>query len=162
MQDADRAYDEWGMNCGPGAVAAVLGLTLEEVRPHMRDFEKKHYTNPDMMKSVLTDLGVSWLNSKPVDGHSLASYGLVRIQWEGPWTASGAHWTARQRHTHWIGSYLRQDNDVGVFDINCIGNGSGWASFKDWTEIVIPHILSTCEPEADGNWHSTHILEIMP
>ena len=41
---ADRAYDEWGANCGPGAIAAICGLTLDELRPHMGDFEGKRYT----------------------------------------------------------------------------------------------------------------------
>src|SRR5580700_11291869 len=51
--DADRAYEEWGMNCGPSALAAVMGMTFDEVRPHMGDFERKHYTNqPDECRAA--------------------------------------------------------------------------------------------------------------
>jgi hypothetical protein len=47
--DAHRAYDEWGANCGPGALAAIAGLTLDKVRALMGDFETKGYTNPTLM-----------------------------------------------------------------------------------------------------------------
>jgi hypothetical protein len=33
LDEAQAAADTWGMNCGPGAIAAVLGLTLDELRP---------------------------------------------------------------------------------------------------------------------------------
>jgi len=58
LADADRAADLWGMNCGPGALAAVCGLTLDEVRPHMGDFESKGYTNPTLMFAALKSIGV--------------------------------------------------------------------------------------------------------
>ena len=45
LEDAERAGDEWGLNCGPAAIAAMNGLTLEELRPHLGDFEQKRYTN---------------------------------------------------------------------------------------------------------------------
>jgi len=51
--DAERAADEWGMNCGPGAIAAIFGLTLDQVRPFMGDFERKRYTNPTLMFDTL-------------------------------------------------------------------------------------------------------------
>ena len=43
IADMERASDEWGCNCGPSALAAVTGRTLEEIRPLMGDFEKKRY-----------------------------------------------------------------------------------------------------------------------
>lgn len=33
LEDAQRASQEWGANCGPGAIAAIMGMTLDEVRP---------------------------------------------------------------------------------------------------------------------------------
>lgn len=57
-EDANRAADEWGANCGPGAIAAICGLTLQELRPHMGDFEGKGYANPTLMWQVLRNLGV--------------------------------------------------------------------------------------------------------
>lgn len=33
LEDAQRAAETWGANCGPGALAAVLGLSLDAVHP---------------------------------------------------------------------------------------------------------------------------------
>src|SRR3546814_15629111 len=55
--EAAAAYDAWGCNCGPAAIAAVIGLTLDELRPELGDFEVKRYTNPTLMWEVLDRLG---------------------------------------------------------------------------------------------------------
>src|ERR1017187_9653230 len=87
LEDAERAGDEWGLNCGPAAIAVMNRLSLEELRPHLGDFEQKRYTNPTLMWSILKSIGASWKLRK--DGHKWPKYGLVRVQWEGPWTAPG-------------------------------------------------------------------------
>ncbi len=58
--DANAAAEVWGFNCGPSAIAAVAGLTIDEVRPQMGDFELKRYTNPTLMRSVLKRISVRW------------------------------------------------------------------------------------------------------
>ncbi|MBZ0161750.1 MAG: hypothetical protein K8H74_03465 [Notoacmeibacter sp.] len=156
-EDADRAYEEWGANCGPGAVAAICGLTLDELRPHMGDFESKHYTNPTLMWSVLRSIGARWSMRR---SGGWPDYGLCRVQWEGPWTKPGVPPRAAYRFTHWIGAARRRDGAIGIFDINAIGNGTGWASLADWERILVPHILENCVPRADGGWHLTHVVEI--
>jgi hypothetical protein len=146
-------------------VAAVLGITLEQLRPHLGDFEHKRYTNPTLMYQILRSLGAAWVpivRTKP-DRRQIIAWprlGLVRIQWEGPWTAPGVPTRARYRRTHWIGASLR--GGVGVFDVNCLNNGSGWASLYDWSSVVVPHILECCHPTANGAWHQTHVLELAP
>ena len=149
LTDAERANDEWGANCGPGALAAIMGLTLDEVRPHMGDFERKHYTNPTLMFDALTSVGARF-----------RTLGLARIQWEGPWTKPGVPIRARYRHTHWVGS-RRATGGVGIFDINCMNNGSGWVALEAWRDIAVPWILERCVPPADGKWHITHSIEIV-
>ena len=159
LEDANRAFDEWGANCGPGAVAGMLGRTLDEVKPHMGVFSKKrNYTNPKLMYDVLDSIGVKWKLKKQKDW---PDYGLVRVQWHGPWTDLGAHWRARLRHSHWIGVMVSKAGaGVGVFDINCINNGTGWISLKDWEFLVVPWLLGEVEPEADGEWSITHSIEL--
>lgn len=157
-EDADRAYDEWGANCGPGAIAAICGLTLDELRPHMGDFERKHYTNPTLMWAVLDSLKADWVQVKPPG--RWPEHGLCRVQWHGPWTAPGVPPRVAYRHTHWVGAATRSDGQVGVFDINAIGNGSGWSSLRDWERIVVPYILKECVPRASGTWHLTHVVEV--
>lgn len=158
--DAECAYDDWGANCGPGALAAILGATLDEVRPLIPEFDTKHYTNPSMMAAALRASGRPW--RKHWSDDDLArwpGWGLVRIQWEGPWTQPGVPMRARYRHTHWVGSARRRDGAIGIFDINCIANGSGWGSLEDWRSIVVPWLTGS-NPRASGGWHITHAIEV--
>ncbi len=154
LADADAAADAWGANCGPGALAAVLGLSLEEIRPHLGDFERKRYTNPLLMFAALRSLGVSWCDN----AEDWPDGGLIRVQWEGPWTAPGVPMRARYRCTHWVGSRVGETG-VEVFDINCMCVG-GWVSLAEWRDYVVPWLLQECHPKANGRWHSTHRLAV--
>lgn len=160
-EDGERAWREWGCNCGPAALAAIMGLSLDQIRPHMGDFETKHYTNPTLMYAALNSVGAVWRNEGrrcdwPV-------YGLARIQWEGPWTEPGVPVRARYRHTHWVAvQHPLHSPDVGIFDVNCLNNGSGWVSEQDWNSILVPHLLAACVPRANGKYHITHHIEIEP
>ena len=167
LEDAQRAADEWRFNCGPAALAMVSGLTPEELRPHMGDFEQKGYTNPTLMFECLNRLGIQWKPIKPyaklpmLDGlDSWPKFGLLRIQWEGPWTAPGVPIPARYRHTHWIGACRVEGEEPYVFDVNCMCVG-GWVLFTEWSGSVVPWLLKQCEPKADGGWHLTHSIEVI-
>jgi hypothetical protein len=153
-EDADRAYDEWGMNCGPGALAAIMGMNLDEVRLHIGTaFDRKHYTNPSMMNDALRSIGRPWRKI----GAEWPRYGLARIQWEGPWTGAGVPMRARYRYTHWVG--VCKSQTTGIFDINCMNNGTGWCSLDDWVLVIVPY-LTAQYPRATGGWHITHAIEI--
>lgn len=154
--DAHRAYDEWGANCGPGAVAAITGLTLDELRPHVGSFIDKRYTNPTLMWEILDRIGARWKPTRKP--RTWPDYGLARIQWEGPWTAPGVPPRVAYRHTHWVAAWRRGDS-VGIFDINAMSSG-GWISATDWAETLVPWLLSEAVPKADGRWHITHAAEI--
>ena len=156
QEDAVRAYAEWGANCGPGAVAAIMGMSLDAVRPIMaaEGFETKHYTNPSMMNAVLRRIGRPWRKV----GAVWPAYGLVRVQWEGPWTAAGVPMRARYRFTHWIGCEIGPAS-TGIFDINCMNNGSGWCLLEHWSEIIAPYLMGQY-PRSTGKWHITHAIEV--
>lgn len=156
-EDLEQAYAEWGANCGPGAIAAMTGRTLGDVRANLGDFEQKHYTNPTLMFATLDRLGVHWRRL-----HAPLTWperGLARIQWHGPWTAPGVPARVAYRHTHWVGSRLSR-RGIGIFDINALNNGTGWCSLKDWGETLVPWLLSEIEPKATGLWTLTHAIEI--
>jgi hypothetical protein len=162
LADAERAYDAWGCNCGPGALAALTGLTLEQVRPHIPDFPAKGYTNPTMMFDALDSIGVRWkctVLGKRVPMVEWPALGLARVQWEGPWTAPGVPMAARYRHTHWVGA-CRRGERLGIFDINCLNNGSGWVGIDEWRTVLVPWLLRECHPRASGTWHLTHAIEL--
>lgn len=164
--DADRAHDEWGCNCGPSALACIMGMTLDQIRPHMQDFERKRYTNPTTMFAALQSAGGRYRSCKM--GYSddevpltwPAEWGLARIQWEGPWCAKGVPIAARYRKTHWVG-VCAKGSKVGIFDVNALNNGSGWVSAYDWAELLVPRIIAECVPRASGGWHITHAIEVV-
>ena len=158
VEDAQRAGDAWGANCGPGAIAGVLGMTLDELRPHLIDFERKGYTNPTLMRDILNGLGVKWQRVKSVWPRNV---GLVRVQWEGPWTEPNVPMRARYRHTHWIGTRRVGANywNVEIFDINCMCVG-GWVPLVEWNTQVVPWLIKECVKRAYGTWHQTHVIEI--
>ncbi|WP_428673677.1 hypothetical protein [Reyranella sp.] len=157
--DAKRAHEEWGCNCGPAALAAICGLTLDEVRLLMGDFEAKGYTNPTLMAESLLRARVSWYRRQV---RQWPTYGLARIQWTGPWTKPGVPPRVAYRHTHWVGAMrsLQRTGAIGVFDINMIANGTGWAALEDWQSVLVPWLLGECEPKADGGWFITHTIEV--
>jgi hypothetical protein len=162
LEDANRAYDEWGCNCGPSAVAAIMGMSLDDVRPHMGDFEQKHYTNPTLMWEVLRSIGRRWRidHARRIPEKVWPKHGLARVQWEGPWTAPGVPMRARYRHTHWVAAQMgKAPDDWGVFDINAMNSG-GWVSLADWTRVIAPWIIRELVPRGSGGWHLTHVVEI--
>ena len=160
--DMEQANESWGANCGPGAVAAICGLTLDEVKLRFvaEGFIDKRYTNPSMMYGVLQSIEratgtMTWYRA----GKDWPRWGLARIQWEGPWTEPGVPMRARYRYTHWVGA-ARGANGIGVFDINAMANGSGWCSQADWIHNIVPWILLACVPRANGRYHITHAIEV--
>lgn len=179
VADVDRANDAWGCNCGPSSFAAILGLTLDETRRHFGpEFEAKRYTNPTLMvtalRSALGAPGARWRQLRlvpdriigesykvPAAAHIAVAWprwGLLRVQWEGPWTRPGVPIAARYRKTHWVG-VARRGDEIGVFDVNVLSNGSGWCSLGDWSSKVVPWILESY-PAATGGWHVTHAIEV--
>lgn len=170
---AEKANSEWGFNCGPGALCAVLDKTPDEIRPHLGDFEQKRYTNPTLMKSMLNNLGVPFRSTHqseagdgmPVLWPELPQFGLVRIQWAGPWTKPGVPIAARYRHTHWVACWktIRRDAPNGrhceIFDINAMQYG-GWLPYAEWKAELVPWLLTNSVARASGEWWPTHCWEV--
>jgi hypothetical protein len=165
LADAERASDEWGCNCGPAALAAVTGRSLDDIRPLMGDFERKRYTNPTLMLECLKRTGVRfWWNTT-----TIPVFGLIRVQWEGPWTKPGVPVRVRYRHTHWvaiknpesasIANPTQPHTNADIFDVNALNSG-GWIAYRDWATILVPWLLGECVPKASGNFHFTHFVEV--
>ena len=162
--DANKASEMWGFNCGPSALCAVTHKTPDELRPHLLDFEEKGYTNPTLMLKILDGLGVDYevkfkeagdRNQIKAEVISLIEYGLLRIQWSGPWI--NQHPIARYHHTHWVA--VRKNNFVEIFDGNAMLDG-GWLESNVWLFQLVPWLLNECEPKADGECWITHAIEI--
>jgi hypothetical protein len=160
---AELAQEEWGANCGPTALAAIMGLTLGQIRPHMGDFEEKGYTNPTMMFAALKSVGARYhclFAQSPSAGAPWPYHGLARIQWHGPWMAPEAPPRWRYRHTHWVAvEQVDARGAIDIFDVNCLENGTGWLDVGDWSLITVPWLLRDVQ-RATGGWHITHSIEI--
>ena len=164
VDDAQAAADAWRFNCGPGALCALLDMTPTEIRPHLRDFERKGYVNPTLMRQILDDLRVSYrwevvpTQYPPIN--LWLDNSLIRVQWAGPWTDPTVPMVARYRHTDWIACRHNRTVEPEVFDINatCIG---GWMFVNEWVNQLVPWLLQECEPKADGRWWQTHRVVLM-
>lgn len=165
---AQFAINRWDPNCGPFALAAALGIHIDEVENVFlkNGYAKKKYTNIKMMYSVLNELDVEWKGDSIgglMDISELTGTGLVRIQWCGPWTDPAAHWMERQRHTHWIAT-KKDFAALWIFDVNAIATQdkiyNGWIRFEAWRDQLVPWLLKECEPGANGDWLITHYLTI--
>lgn len=158
LDEAQQAADDWGFNCGPAAICAILDMTPEEIRPHLGDFETKCYTNPTLMLDILNRLKVKFCQTYRSDNPSnltVVKFGLMRVQWGGPWTKPGVPMRVRYRHTHWAAI----NNGQEVFDINAMCAG-GWLSWEEWSTQLVPWIIKECCQKGDGTWWPTHGIEI--
>lgn len=151
--DVEQANSEWGCNCGPAALAACLGMTLDGVRPHLEEFERRGYMNASMMKAAVEDCG--FFRVLPAT-ERWPIHGLLRIQFTGPWTQPGANSKWAACHTHWIACKGNPcDHEPRwIFDVNGL-----WMPFSDWVTDVVPR-LTAAHPRADGGWEATHVWEV--
>lgn len=159
----DTAYEQWGMNCGPGALCGVLNMSPDELRPHMGDFESKRYTNPTLMFQTLKRLGIQYVQTYRADeprGWPRIKYGFMRIQWGGPWCNLGVPMQARYRNTHWIGvrSVSLLFSDTEIFDVNAMLDG-GWLKYNVWENQLVPWLMSE-DKKWDKTWWPTHGIEV--
>lgn len=163
--EAQRAFNDWNFNCGPGALCAAFDLSPEEIRSHLGNFEQRGYLDPDLMRDVLMSLAAayhwnSFEGTPPAnDPRMWPDFGLVRVQWDGPWCGPIQPASSRLRHSHWVAHRLNPEKGNQVFDVNatCVG---GWIDREEWGSHLVPWLLKQCEPDASGNWWVTHSVSL--
>lgn len=154
------ANNAWGANCGPGSLAAVLEMALDEIRPKLDGFERRGYMGPTHMYAALRACDAKFFCD--LHPRSWPEFGLARIQWEGPWMEPGVPIAARYAHTHWVGAHS-MDEETYIFDVNAMfvaGELAGWVPVGTWVRYVVPFILERSQPRANGRWHITHAIEV--
>lgn len=106
--ELEAAYKEWGCNCGPTAIAAATGRSLDEVRqavPPAGTSRFKGYMGvPDVQAALRwLDVKVTRTWSKPPNSLLLADLtggpAIFMIQWGGPWMRDPR---AAAKHRHLI------------------------------------------------------------
>lgn len=152
---AQAAAESWGCNCGPSALAAILGKTLDDVRHacEAAGFAERRYMSPTMMAKAVPLAG-GRIVSRNEGHHNFARHGLNRIQWTGPWTAPGANPKWAYRQTHWVASWDCVEATI-IFDIN-----GGLLVRDEWEARIVPEILKECVPRNDGGWFVANKWEV--
>jgi hypothetical protein len=130
----------------PIAIAAITGLSPNEVRPHLDHMERGRPMSILSVQNTLESIGchwrlMDWLSDWP-------SHGLARIQWDGPCDDNAAHWVAT----------TRINGKIWVFDYSCIHVG-GWVSAEDWAGQAVPSLTKYIDG-ANGGWRMTHAFEV--
>lgn len=159
VDEAQAAADGWHFNCGPAAYGAVTGKGLAEIHEafSLAGFIEKGYTNPLMMRNLTRGISrpvAEYAGPERPESWTYPAFGLVRIQWGGPWTRPGVPMRARYRATHWIAV-----DGEHHFDVNCLCVG-GWVPRAEWETQVAPWIIRECQPKGDGSWWPTHLWEV--
>ena len=152
--ESQKAYSDWGANCGPHALAAACGMTLDQARELLIGFDLKRYTNPTMMENALNLYSVFWgrqrglkIKDLPALPESLTA--LCRVQWEGRWLDPGVPKMVAYRHTHWI-AYFQGAVFCTVVPV------FGWVDFKDWAE----YLDRWTKASGYRGWHITHLYTL--
>lgn len=152
--DLLAANAAWKANCGPGALAAVLGMPVMKLYPLFRGrFPSKPWTTPTMMQAALSILGerVHVSSAMPAgDGP-----GLLFLQLRGAWDNKPD--VAQYRHTHWVG-FVRRARLLWVYDVNAAGAGA-WLPSELWKSQVLAEIVAR-HPGASGLWRVRTALEL--
>jgi len=151
--DVDEAHEAWGANCGPCALAAMLGRQVNAVRELFEPWPG--YTNPTLIKRAVERAGRRWVLS----WEKAVQAGLGFIQFQGPWEKGGPR--AEYRHTHWVALARRPWCGGGpvlmVYDA-AAGEAGGWVQIGAFSGLVMPLYLERM-PKATG-WHFRLILEV--
>ena len=152
-REVEEAYDAWGANCGPLAIAAATDRSLDEVRTALTKGTGrfKGYTNVLDVQAALRWLDVqvvrTWSKRPASLLTELRGTTIAMIQWGGPWMRDPR---AAARHRHmialrygWIGPKLGPHwvADVNVAHI--------WCLLDAWAETV-PAVLMP--KGGDGTW----------
>lgn len=141
--DTESAYEQWGANCGPCALAAALGRSVNSIRHMLPNFPTKGFVNSPDMKAALLTYGVGF---RATWGGAWPARGLVLIQWGGHERKPPR---AQFLHTHWIAV----EGDL-VFDVNA----DQLYPRATWDKVI--RVLSQQERWGDGTWFVKYVIEL--
>lgn len=165
-RDVYHANEAWGFNCGGGAICAALRMTPEEVRPHLKGFERKGHMNRTDMVKALTSIGaaffqgarnrVAGMNGAP--RHAWPSHGIALIQFGGSHMKPGVPAVARGEHTHWVAchQFHPRAGKLRIYDLNF---EERWLELEEWERLFVPVFVAD-NKRRDGSWWLTRVFAI--
>lgn len=148
--DVDAAHDAWKANCGPTALAALLGMELAAVRPAFPWFPERPWSSPSqIMQAIVSARGEQNATRLSVDRYAgargevtrLPSFGLATIQIDGPWCQLSNPRVA-YRYTHLVASQ-KVDGEVWVYDVNAGPDErpGAWGPSGWWAQHIMPLLV---------------------
>ncbi|MCP3065292.1 hypothetical protein LXT21_41625 [Myxococcus sp. K38C18041901] len=152
--DLLEANGAWKANCGPSALAAVLGVPLRLVRGSFPGFPAKPWTTPTSMAAALAAQG---LHHRVQQGMPRGDvHGVAFLQLRGSWDSAPER--AQYRHTHWVGLH-RDGGALSIYDCNT-GSAGGWLPSEEWKVQVLAELLER-HRGASGKWAVRVVLEVL-
>jgi hypothetical protein len=122
-QESQQAHALWQANCGPHALAAACGKSLDDVHKVLPNF--RGWMSPYHLENALDQLNFGWqVEPNPFEPKD----GILRIQWHGPWLSHERHPREAWPHTHWVACQAGHIHDI---------------VFPDWVAQWIPLALWT-------------------
>ncbi len=153
--DVDEQHRIWGANCGPTALAAVLGMSVAAVRPIVEAVQGGKfigYMNAGHLVDCLRQAGRSSWRTDCGRGEVRwpKTRGLCVLQFDGPWCEPGVPAKARYRYTHIVAAIA---DGLLIYDCN---NDDVWLPRPKWEREVIAGLVSSTK-RATGWYTSTSI-----
>jgi hypothetical protein len=157
VPDLNEQHRLWGANCGPSALAAILGMTAAEVRPLVERVQGGrflNYMNAGHLIDALRQAGrqvwrvecsrgqVQWPKARE----------LCVIQFDGPWCEPEVPAKARFRHTHIVASIR---GGIMIYD----GNANCWLPKQEWQDKIMP-VLQRDVRRSTG-WYTCTVLDVL-
>jgi hypothetical protein len=136
-RESHSAHATWRASCGPHSIAAMLGLSLDQVRQQLVDF--RGWMSPMMVGDALRRLGAGYSLRKGLKTRGMCA-GLNRVQWEGSWLNPGVPAAAAYAHTHWVAH-------VDGWVLCSLVDPAAWVPLDVWKREV-----ARMQPP----WHVTH------
>lgn len=140
--DIDEAHDVWGANCGPVALAAIIGEPMRQIRAAFPGFKDRGYASPTHMREAIHNAGwrdypTTAYGTKP--GCRIPHHGVAFLQYAGAW------WDDRParvqyKFTHWIGVNVTHGR-CQVFDVNA----GVWLSYDEWQTQIWPMLAQAAK-----------------
>lgn len=132
-------------HCGPCAVAALLGVTIQQVKASGTLLYKS--MNLTEARGAVERFGRRLDKVKaPVTA------GVAHVMWDDPWTTAGPR--VAYRYSHWI-TYRKVGEALAFYDVNS-GEAGGWSTLVEWERDVRPMLL----PRRGTGWHINAYLEL--
>ena len=158
LQAAQDARDSVGANCGPGALAAVAGISPLAAAKVIPDFLRRHYTTEVMLGIALARLGIrfTWRDCLLRGAYAMwPCHALVRIAFGDP----DEDRMVLLSKSHWIACRRSSGGATEIFDINAIGSG-GWIAFEEWAGHLVPWLAGTVLEIEDPRWVTVETLDL--